>query len=117
MRMGRAFAAALFTSAVFTASCSEQEAPGLTAEFQQISMRSSLYAEAPKVVASPKPTFPNEYASAVSSQIGVSYDVTLVYFETVSLADQSYEIYEVVEVPDAFVGVPQAGRELLLITL
>ncbi len=80
-------------------------------------MRSSLYAEAPKVVASPKPTFPNEHASAVSSEIDVSYDVTFEYFETVSLADKPYEIYEVVGVPDTFVGVPLAGRELILVTL
>ncbi|MEO9625510.1 MAG: hypothetical protein ABJF09_11835 [Qipengyuania citrea] len=117
MRMGRGIAAALFISAVITASCSKQEVPGLTAEFQQISMRSTLYAEAPKVVASPKPTFPNEHASAISSQIGISYDVNLAYFETVSLADKSYDIYEVVGVPDTFVGVPQTGRKLLLITL
>ena len=80
-------------------------------------MRSSLYAGAPKVVASPRPTFPNENAGAVSSEMGVSYDVTCEYFETVSLADKSYDIYEVVAVPDEFVGVQQANRDLLLITL
>lgn len=80
-------------------------------------MRSSLYAEASKVVASPKPTFPYEHASAVSSQINVDYDLTFAYFETISSADKSYDIYEVVGVPDTFVGVPQGGRELLLITL
>lgn len=80
-------------------------------------MRSSLYTGAPKVTASPEPTFPNEHTRAVSSEIGVSYEVTFEYFETVSLAGKSYDIFDVVEVPDTFVGVPHAGRELILITL
>ena len=117
MRIGRGLAAALYISVVLTALCSKETLPGFAAEFQQISMRSSLYAEAPKVIASPKPIFPNELASAVSSQIGVNYEVSLAYFETATFADKSYDIYEVVGVPDTFVGVSQAGRELILISL
>ena len=110
--------ATLIGITLLASGCAEQAASyDEYVQFNLISMDSPAYLDAARSEKTPSPEFPVELVSEVRKAIVVDYELQFEYFETAQIAETTYDIFFVVEVPDTFIGVAEDGTEPLLITL